>query len=47
MRLVGIYPVTIGDVSYDMTGSGEPVTIEATLAYQWWEPYEVRGPVIP
>jgi len=46
IRLVGIYPVTVGEVSYDATGNGAPVTIQATLAYQWWEPFAV-GSVIP
>lgn len=46
LMLVGIYPVTIGEISYDNTGNGAPVTFNATLAYQWWEPYAV-GKVIP
>jgi len=36
MKLVGIYPVTVGDITYDTTGSGKEVTLQATLAYQWW-----------
>ena len=47
MKLIGIYPVTIGDIDgYTHEGTGAPVTITATLAYQWWEPYSA-GPVIP
>lgn len=47
MQLVGIYPVTVGEVAYDNTGNGAPVTIAATLAYQWWEPFAVGSGVIP
>lgn len=38
IKLVGIYPVTVGEISYDMTGTGTPVNFDVTLAYQWWEP---------
>lgn len=37
-ELCGIYPVTVGDMSYDQTGGGAVVTFQATLAYQWWTP---------
>lgn len=46
VRLIGVYPVTLGDISYDATGNGAPVELTATLAYQWWEPYKT-GSVIP
>jgi len=35
-NLIGIYPVTIGPLNYDVTGSGAPVTFEASFAYQYW-----------
>lgn len=46
LRLIGIYPVTVGEIGYNSTGSGAVVELQATLAYQWWEPYKV-GSVIP
>jgi len=46
IRLVGIYPTTVGEVAYDTTGSGLPVTVQATLAYQWWEPNATGGSVL-
>ncbi len=46
LRLIGAYPVTVGEISYDTTGNGVVLTIPVTLAYQWWEPYAVGG-VIP
>lgn len=46
LRLIGIYPVTLGEMGYDQTGTGQIVTLQATLAYQYWEPYTV-GSVIP
>lgn len=35
-QLVGIYPVTVGEVNYDVQGSGAPVNIQVTFAYQYW-----------
>lgn len=35
-ELVGIYPVTVDPVSYNVTGSGAPVDINVTFAYQYW-----------
>ena len=46
IRLIGIYPVTVGELQYDATGSGKEVTFQITFAYQWWEPYSI-GKVIP
>jgi hypothetical protein len=34
--LVGVYPVTVGEVAYDATANGNVVTLQATLAYQYW-----------
>jgi hypothetical protein len=34
--LYGVYPTALGDVGYDVTGTGAPVTFTATLAYQYW-----------
>ena len=36
MQLVGIYPTVVGDISYDATANGNVVTLQATLAYQYW-----------
>ena len=36
-RLIGIYPVKVGDLSYDVTNNGEPQTFEVSFAYQYWE----------
>jgi hypothetical protein len=38
--LRGVYPVSIGDISYDVTGEGAIVTFDATLAYQF---YRISG----
>ena len=46
IELVGIYPVTVGEISYDATGNGALVTLQATLAYQYWTPKKV-GKVVP
>lgn len=35
-QLVGIYPVTVGDVSYNVTGAGAVLDIQVTFAYQYW-----------
>lgn len=35
-ELVGIYPVKVGEVSYKKEGSGDPLELTATLAYQFW-----------
>jgi len=35
--LIGVYPVSIGDMNYDQTGNGAIVDLPVTLAYQWWE----------
>lgn len=34
--LYGCYVAALGDIAYDVTGSGAPVTFQATLAYQYW-----------
>ena len=36
--LYGVYIKTLGDVEYDVTDGGEPVTFNATFAYQYWRP---------
>jgi hypothetical protein len=42
-ELVGIYPVTVGNVSYDVQGSGAPVSIQVTFAYQYWRERSAAG----
>ena len=40
-KLIGVYPVTVGELSYDRAGTGAPITFTATVAYQYWEREEV------
>ena len=35
-QLVGVYPVTVGEIGFDTAGTGAPVNFTATLAYQYW-----------
>jgi hypothetical protein len=35
-QLVGVWPVTVGELSFDMKGNGDPISFTATLAYQYW-----------
>jgi len=35
-KFIGIYPVTVGDMSYDIQGTGAPLTFDCTFAYQFW-----------
>lgn len=35
-NFVGIYPVTLGELSYDLTGDGAPLDFACTFAYQYW-----------
>lgn len=35
-NFVGIYPVNLGAIDYNIEGEGEPRTFEATFAYQFW-----------
>ena len=34
--LIGAYPVSIGDMAFDIKGTGTPVGFDAVLAYQFW-----------
>lgn len=34
--LHGVWPVTVGEIAYDLTGTGETVDFQATMAYQYW-----------
>lgn len=36
VQLIGIYPTAVGDITYDATLNGNVVTLQATLAYQYW-----------
>lgn len=42
-KLIGVYPVTVGELSYDRAGTGAPITFTATVAYQYWERDTVGG----
>ena len=35
-KLHGIFPVSVGDLAYDMTGNGDPITLDVSFAYQFW-----------
>lgn len=35
-QLVGLYPLKVGDISYKAEGSGEPLELPVTFAYQYW-----------
>ena len=35
-QFVGLYPVKVGELAYNITGSGEPLELSATFAYQYW-----------
>jgi len=35
-QLIGAYPTTVGEISYEKSGSGEPLKLKATFAYQFW-----------
>jgi hypothetical protein len=50
VNLVGCYPTTVGEVAYDATQNGNVVTMQATLAYQWWtydSAYPIGAKVVP
>lgn len=37
-EFVGIYPVSIGEISYDVGGTGTPLEFQSTFSYQYWRP---------
>lgn len=41
--LIGVYPVTLDDLSFDLTGDGAPVTFGAALAYQYFRVTSGQG----
>jgi hypothetical protein len=47
IKLVGIWPVALGDIEYDQTGNGTERTMQATLAYQWWQRDDWDGSILP
>ena len=34
--LHGVWPQAVGEISYDMAGTGDVLTFQGTLAYQYW-----------
>lgn len=42
--LVGIYPITVGALTMDTTGSGNVVSFTAQLGYQFWEKSQIPVP---
>jgi len=48
VKLVGCYPKTLGEIAYDSTLNGNIVTMQVTLAYQWWTSQGAfTGQVVP
>ena len=47
ITLFGAWVVNIGDLSYDLTGNGQVVNIQTTLAYQYWRNNSVANFVQP
>lgn len=35
-NFVGVYPVSLGPINYDITGTGKPLDFDLTIAYQFW-----------
>jgi len=35
-NFIGVYPVTLGPINYDITGTGVPRDFDLTIAYQYW-----------
>lgn len=35
-QFIGLYPVKVGDMSYNATDKGELVTLDCTFAFQYW-----------
>ena len=35
-RLYGCFPCKLGSIKYNLGGAGAPVSVELTLAYQYW-----------
>lgn len=46
-KLIGVYPVTVGELTYDRAGTGAPITFTATIAYQYWEREGAAGAEAP
>ena len=47
VKLIGCYPTVVGEISYDATGAGAIMTINVTLAYQWWTPQSSGKQIVP
>ena len=43
ISLIGAWCQTVGDLGYDLTGNGTIVTINCTIAYQYWRETERRN----
>ena len=35
-KLIGVFPIEVGALTYTMVGAGESISFTATLAYQYW-----------
>lgn len=47
ITLIGAWPVDIGNASFKMDGNGTVVTINVTIAYQYWESVDLKQQVTP
>jgi hypothetical protein len=48
VKLIGCYPTLVGEIAYDATANGNVVTMNVTLAYQWWTNQNAfSGQVVP
>jgi hypothetical protein len=36
-NFIGIYPVSMDPINYNIEGTGAPLDFNATFAYQWWQ----------
>lgn len=45
VKLIGCYPVAVGEITYDATANGNVVNMPVTLAYQWWTSLNATVPV--
>ena len=35
-QLVGVFPTSVGNLNYEITGNGDPITLDVSFAYQYW-----------
>lgn len=47
IKLIGCYPTSVGEIAYDTTGAGNVMTMNVTLAYQWWTAEKSGSTIVP